>query len=1604
MNSTAANELRMLAKVFASPTNRDIIYGIMEVINNEIGNKQLKKDTRKKIESAAISKLIEDKKVSTTIGKFLQSFVELYGSLQYLPKRKYIKAKGVGAYPMFKYEKIEDLPVTLRETTYNTFKRLVSDINNDKLYNKEKRKEHSSILSKLHLELQSEHKDLEKITTLINLIDMKEEIKSRILYMIQNGEWNNIYVILEKVNPYTLKKLLNPLEYLGIQRNKRILKSNQKMNLYGYSQSSMMSEALKECMELQLLRPWMRIPKHARYFIADPQNRDKFDLDDEDQVFFGDKINVPEVKDKNYYYPTVLFWKVYCSMNYIRTKAGTQCNFDVMMNKMTPKGGDQQKFMLGIFDEELYKNSSSVENAINARIKLFEKSNKQDDADKAKTELKNFIERKDSVFKIFTEDDYKKECEWFEQGYSKDKLNYESIIRTNLALNRKVRDSVREKTIDIIKSFLILFYKNMNDSIKPEIIDRKANELERAIYEVTSAQNSTSSQPVKPIYVYFKILNEFLLFFNPESPLYDNAEYFHNLFLITPSSNYKNILKLSLMEKIPQIYLIKDKQMFMKMYDKILDQLIEQSIRTILASFDASIKRSTVEKPYYQINTIKETLKTIIGSDKVEQYRNICSNYDLVKEPYAMFELDDNSMFCIGRDDFSNIVNGNITKTTNIPQQVKDKVRELLLEGDDQDFTVRLYKLRNEAKYYAEKYNAELLEIRNEFELFGEEYLLLEEIVDNVNNFLGHTMTEKEKELFISQLFSEAFQFLMRKIQSTINIYWDKNKSTLEPLLIAERKDKMRIYQNNQKLLLEDREDRKSILSPMIEYIRSTLYYEGDEIEDSIIDYITQYKIKIEQSKDSVYNPLTSLRVVSTGECHKCKSALTVNNFLRTYATELVKVGNKTISSNVPLDFCSRTCFSGHEDKEPSKDEYKEINKNILVRDLIIPYLSYYDIVEVAKNYGITFPEKSTYNQRYVTLLLDKRFELDTPVTYKGIEFIEQRKDILLKLAKLFNINTNDKSLYSIFKELRNNLEFDSIYLAQAYMLGNPVTTRTVEELFKLHREKYKELYADGCNEHKEDVEQWIKQQSKQYLDNISEFNFESFFKSFFAKFSSCSYLVNSSKEAIKSRGIESSLKEISELFFKNELASVDDFLEQFRQYARSKLISKQISKITEAETNTIIAENSGKDKKQIEEIVNQTIKERSALIQSKAEQKVSSKSVDKVEATLYKNLEIAKKVSTNIQGNSGKEILQFILRELEAALNKAKSQGKQLDTNDYYDFITNKFNISLGSSNTTIFTYKSMLTKLANDFIFNIVEEKFEAELNSQLSSNQEQQSSSELGPGPESPIRKGKGRRLEGKAKLDADIRLLNEEAKELNDKIISYEYSNEKSRKAIEDHEKVTGLDGKVVPRFRDMIAIEKTNIKANDDKIEDLSNKRNSILKTIGENTKKLEAFKTLETKKVMPKLTAAQKARMMKNLKENQPTINQEEATEEVLFLVDKLEKLKKQLNNAFEQYIETLNFPLTKEEKLRKKASMVDKVPNVIFDDEKSLDDLLDAGFEQLSNEGFFDERKEIEDDEQLLQEQYEEDYGKDEEEYDLEEQEGDYGDIPENDEELEFY
>ena len=140
-----------------------------------------------------------------------------------------------------------------------------------------------------------------------------------------------------------------------------------------------------------------------------------------------------------------------------------------------------------------------------------------------------------SDFRIFTKEDFDKECAWFENndmGSLTAIDKYSSIdLNLNVKLARVARDNIRNK----IKAVLTILYQNKNRT--NTMIDRDTLKLEQELF--TNCE--TNGKRVFFVYVYESLFLLYLI--DPASPLYEFTSFFQQLFLT--SRSYDKIVELS---------------------------------------------------------------------------------------------------------------------------------------------------------------------------------------------------------------------------------------------------------------------------------------------------------------------------------------------------------------------------------------------------------------------------------------------------------------------------------------------------------------------------------------------------------------------------------------------------------------------------------------------------------------------------------------------------------------------------------------------------------------------------------------------------------------------------------------------------------------------------------------------------------------------------------------------------------------------------------------------------------------------------------------------------------------------------------------------------
>jgi hypothetical protein len=314
--------------------------------------------------------------------------------------------------------------------------------------------------------------------------------------------------------------LLNPLEYRGIRRAKRVKRANEEMNEIDKikAQFPKKSHTTDYCLTHLYTKPWLNLPKTYGYFLAHPNDFEKDMLELRERFFFGPKITVPASFKayENVYVPTTTFWKVYCTEFLVHRNGMYSCDYKAIDRDFL--NINTNKYVLGVY-------------------------NKEDNSD----------------FRIFTKEDFDKECEWFANNDMGSLTSIDKFSSIDLNINHKLAKIARENMRNKIKAILALLYKNKNKN--NNMIDRDVLKLETELF------NQSEINGKRPFFVYVYETLMLLYLIDPSSSLYDFTSFYQQLFLTargyrTQGTGYDKIVEMSkkLYDAIPTLYLLSKPQ------------------------------------------------------------------------------------------------------------------------------------------------------------------------------------------------------------------------------------------------------------------------------------------------------------------------------------------------------------------------------------------------------------------------------------------------------------------------------------------------------------------------------------------------------------------------------------------------------------------------------------------------------------------------------------------------------------------------------------------------------------------------------------------------------------------------------------------------------------------------------------------------------------------------------------------------------------------------------------------------------------------------------------------------------------------------------------
>jgi hypothetical protein len=1030
------SELQLIAKIFRNTAYEKEIYDLKKKMENESFTK-LAKSERKNAEYKYVEKKLKAGEISQNAAKGMLAFINMYGTVSKLPSSASEKR-------MFEYRRVEDLPEHLRVDAEKELRKRMSAIMIEK---KSHIHEQQNILSKIQMELTAEKIDLISIANHINSLQTSEEIKNKLLTTIQkNGKDTNVFLTFKNLSRGVL---INPLMYVGIQRGKRVRKMKEEMSELDRIKASFpkMNHSIQACMNEVYFKPWLNLPKSFDYYISHPQGYSKESLNDRERFFYGEKI------EDGKYRPTTVFWKVYCTEFVLDVNDKYMCNMPNIKRELLDKS--TRNYVLGVYD----KNTKSS-------------------------------------FRELTEEDYKKECEWFEHNYLqgiRTFKNYSVIdLEINVKLGREVRDSMRRKIEEVFK----LIYTGRNLATKTVgRAEKNAQKLETAIYEASKVQGKVI------LYKYVFDVCKFVYLINPSSPLFGFTSFLQELLLAGSKDNYKNIIKLSanIGNIIPEIYLLSDRAEFEELINK---QVKKNTIIALKNSSSSFIEPSSkLEVEQFGIS-IEDKIKDKLATFDHSKFKNVCVNE--TKDAFFTAEDNDGKLWCVSREDFYKMLNNDYSVALFYPNEVVETVQSLFKVDESSELNriiVMQYTADEEATKHFKAFSTfkELVEADISEEEFHE-VIKLDEFqiaIQAIEAQIGK-LSEEELHLYINHLISQGYNTLLNKIQAQIDN--TNYPSNLIEQLVTEYKERYEIYYNEQ-LMKNDKKARLTILRGVFKSLENLFGVIDEDTKEIIVDYFHATKIaplvkdvqRKKYSFDSIQYALN---------CSICNKTVETSKMTTTY---FYKEGKKERAH-----FCSTKCMGKMTDKDfEIPKSMSEIKIEALIDKLVNPIaLTYDELIHRTKLIGMSLPEDIPFIQAYVSWLYNSKFEDMIWLTYNH--------STLDKVGAHFNVKENEVKL--VWDKLKNNVDFITMFHTALEKVAKPYNKFTKEVITA-------EVFSGGCNYTKVEVEKWISEIATHFLpSDWKTYSFKAFdfdqnvFNPFFHKFNGCGHLKYAVKNYINAK------------------------------------------------------------------------------------------------------------------------------------------------------------------------------------------------------------------------------------------------------------------------------------------------------------------------------------------------------------------------------------------------------------------------------------------------------------------------------------------------------
>ena len=1182
-------QLDSLIHVFNKKSNRKLIYDIKETVEQAIGNKKLTPEQKKEAEINSVKASISAGLVNKIIGQFLLDFIDLYGSVSELPRQKFKQNN------MFKFKNITDLPESLREEAYNNLRPIFERMERDKVEREENRRLKAAALSKLQTELNNPEVDKMKIIQYINELGAREEEQTRLLYLIQKGEWHNIYLmlrqigteyenrikvldlsqdqkrqldglfknnnfrgifnflrslgkekaaevlegllvedslaveilklveqggnwdiikdVLNKLRPSQSVTLKNPLIYQGIRRAQRLAKLPKFVSEIEQLRRSypMMSKPLKELMETYYFHPWTpsSITKEFRYFIADAKFREKVDLPLKDQLMFGARLFITDEDGNalNYYVPTTLFWKVFCS-NYFTSQMGHfKCNTDTIVSAMTIQGGDEQRFVFGMYkinkpqlekkkqENPLEKPKTSWADMVDEEPVYPEDAPRQgyiivhqeiiNDKLTTKVESQSIDHSKGTIQVItFGVNDFKKQCEWFEQEYNSEFTEYQIVSRSDMVRERKVREKARfiglKNIIDALQKInnKEIFLKLRSQNISH--LDRIAQMIETSIYKLTK----DASGQRKPLFQYFKMVSDFLFYFDELSPAFNYVEYYRTLILTAPMTDesYQRLISMDITQKFPEIYLIPNKDTFITSIMLYIESTAKTFIEELVSDMFGNIARKSTIADFEKskLGMDRQFRQARLGLSEVNRYLGLCVNKD-VRDPYFISKVENGKEelhYCVSRDQIVQILDEKFNQYS-LTREGIDKLEVLLSQHQvfhseplDEQVVWTIRQIQNGQLELIERLPEEYRSAVAEIVKSTQQEVLPIEVINDVRLYFGEETEEKNLFRRLAKIRQEiknilrtdknlAFYLQVKDtrdatgdiIQSAYMIiefiqdYLQSPLSEQEKEMVIEYtlSEANKMYLNIVQKLAEDYYNKnKDFFDAELTTelnIRKKKYGQNNEqmimdredrmkLFDGLFYYISQeYSYLPEYVKEGIVDYISRIlfKPVETREnkliygVDKCFVCNQYHQGKYIPVETNVKIGQAQTPAEVRI--CSQEC------KLEMGKMYEKVNVVNDIKNLISSLFSESQLEQQLIQNDIQFKDKSvSYLDKYGALLLKQDYvlpmEIEEVIDNKRV-LEQQSLTILSGIARNIGIDTTDLDIYQLFNELSKRVEVD---------------------------------------------------------------------------------------------------------------------------------------------------------------------------------------------------------------------------------------------------------------------------------------------------------------------------------------------------------------------------------------------------------------------------------------------------------------------------------------------------------------------------------------------------------------------------------------------------